>query len=327
MERQIDHLIRLIDDLLDVSRVNTGKLEMRREPMSIKEVISYVLEVSAPLIEDSGHTPEFDLPPNSLYVEVDRVRIGQVLTNVLHNACKYTPAGGDIRVEVKEENGEAVISVIDNGIGIDPATLPMLFEMFSQADSSRDLRKGGIGIGLSLARKLVEMHGGTITASSPGANKGSTFTIRIPVCKAPAIVAEDTLPPSSANASARAHRVLIVDDNADAAQLFASLLAMCGHSIEVAHTGAEALAKAKSFVPEIVFLDIGLPDMSGLEVAKTIRQAPSLCGVKLIALTGWGSARDQAATAEAGFDLHFTKPISLDAIRVGLPDLELPQSH
>ncbi|MBK4735299.1 PAS domain-containing hybrid sensor histidine kinase/response regulator [Noviherbaspirillum pedocola] len=327
MERQLGHLVRLIDDLLDVSRINTGKLEMRREPMSLAEVIDNALEVNAPFIEDSGHTLEVSVIATPLYIEADRVRIEQVLTNVLHNAAKYTPAGGKVTVTVTEAAGEAIICIADNGIGIDPIVLPSLFDIFSQAEAGRDLRKGGIGIGLSLARKLVELHGGKLTASSDGIGKGSTFTIRLPLCEVPIIKAPASASSASTHGPMQTQRILIVDDNTDAALTLASLLETCGHRIATAHTGTEAIASAKTFYPDIVFLDIGLPDISGLDIARMLRREERLRNAKLVALTGWGSVNDRTATKEAGFDLHFTKPINIDALRLGLPELKLPLAH
>jgi CheY-like chemotaxis protein/two-component sensor histidine kinase len=326
MERQLGHLVRLIDELLDIARINTGKLELRKESAALREVIENALQVSGPFIAGSGHSLDVQVAPEPCHVQVDRVRIEQVLTNLLSNAAKYTPAGGHIRVSAQAEGGQAVIRIADDGIGIDAATLPALFEVFSQAESARPMRRGGIGIGLSLARRLVTLHGGTLTASSEGANRGSTFTICLPVCAAPAAAPEQTAQPGSAAGLAEARRILVVEDNLDIARTFATLLASLGHHVELAHTGESAIRRAHMFRPEIVFLDLGLPDMSGFDVAGAFRRDDTVCGALLIAVTGWGGDKDRAATRDAGFDMHLTKPVGIEAIRGVLAGVALPEA-
>jgi signal transduction histidine kinase len=322
MDRQLGHLVRLIDDLLDVSRINTGKLELVKESATIAEVVDSALQVSGPCIAAAGHTLEVHLPTEPWRVKVDRVRIEQVLTNLLTNAAKYTPAGGHIRVSAEAEGRLAVIRIADNGIGIDPATLPTLFEVFSQAESGRGMRRGGIGIGLCLARRLVTLHGGTLTASSAGPNQGSTFTIRLALSAEPALapvqpIEPDSLPPAAPR------RILVVEDNPDLARSFSMLLASCGHEVELAHTGASAIERGRLFQPEIVFMDLGLPDIAGCEVARAFRLDDAMRGAFLVAVTGWGALNDREATSRAGFDMHLTKPVGIDAIRQVLAGLPL----
>lgn len=324
VERQLGHLVRLIDDLLDVGRINTGKLELMRESATLAEVLDNALQVSGPCIAGAGHALEVRVQPGACRVKVDRVRIEQVLTNLLTNAAKYTPAGGHIRVSAGVEDGQVVIRIADDGIGIDPAVLPALFDVFSQAEAGRSMRRGGIGIGLCLARRLVTLHGGSLTASSAGPDQGSTFTIRLPLCAEPA--ADPAPAPAPVQDQAVRdipRRILVVEDNADLARSFAHLLVSDGHAVELAPTGAAALERGRAFRPEIVFLDLGLPDMNGCEVARAFRRDPVLRGAVLVAVTGWGAVSDREATRGAGFDLHLTKPVGFDRIRQVLAGLPL----
>lgn len=327
VERQVMHLVRLIDDLLDVSRINAGKLELKKQKIAVQAFIDNAIEISQPQIEASGHALAIDLPGATLWAEVDQVRMAQVVGNLLDNAAKYTPEGGRIRLSVAQEDAHAVIRVSDNGIGIERDMLPRMFEMFGQIEDARERRKGGLGIGLSLAKQLVEMHGGTLTAHSAGPGAGSTFTVRLPLCPAPGEGRSGTAPQSTALASSREQRILILDDNVDAANTLGALLEIGGHTVRLAYSGHEAVDVAREFQPEVAFLDIGLPDISGLEVARTLRREQMLQGSKLVALTGWGSEKDQAMCKEAGFDFHLTKPVTIDAIRGILPDLKMPAGH
>ncbi|MGZ5198540.1 MAG: ATP-binding protein [Telluria sp.] len=323
MGRQLAHLVRLIDDLLDVSRISSGKLDLQLDTISVRDVIECALETSRLHIESSGHTLEVKLPAEPLLVRGDLVRLAQVVANLLNNGAKYTPDGGRVCVATERDGDEAVIRVSDNGIGIDKEMLPHIFDLFSQAPSGRERRKGGIGIGLSIARRLVQLHGGTLTAASAGLGTGSTFTIRLPlaVLPAPGTLAQ---PNRVASSNGAALRVLILDDNADAAQTFGSLLEMAGHSVALAHTGQEAIDLAPGFRPDIAFLDIGLPDMDGYQVARTLRRMPALAHTQLVALTGWGAPRDRQQSRDAGFDQHLTKPVTLEALGTILPALALP---
>jgi PAS domain S-box-containing protein len=326
MHRQLSHLVRLIDDLLDVSRLTSGKLELKMEPVPLRSVIESALETSRPQVESSGHELEVRMPAQALMVRGDLVRLAQVVSNLLNNGAKYTPSGGRVRIAAERDGQEAVISVSDNGIGIDSATLPDIFDLFSQSPSAGQRRLGGIGIGLSIARQLVRMHGGSLMAESQGLGRGSTFTIRLPL-----VALEDRDEPSAHHArpepaaGATGHkRVLILDDNVDAAQTLGSLLEMAGHTVALAHTGREAIELAPGFAPDIAFLDIGLPDMSGHDVARALRRESTLQATRLVALTGWGAAQDRQESREAGFDFHLTKPVFMETLSEVLPDLALP---
>jgi signal transduction histidine kinase/ActR/RegA family two-component response regulator len=324
MDRQLGHLVRLIDDLLDVSRINSGKLELDKENATVAELIESALQVSGPCIAGAGHTLEVHLPPESCRVKVDRVRIEQVLTNLLTNAAKYTPAGGHIHVSAAAEGRLAAIRIADNGIGIDPAILPTLFEVFCQAEAGRDMRRGGIGIGLCLARRLVTLHGGALTASSAGPGRGSTFTIRLPLSvEAPPVPVQRKTFEQDRVPHTMRRRILVVEDNPDLARSFAMLLTSCGHEVELVLTGASAIERGPVFRPEIVFMDLGLPDIGGCEVARAFRQDETMREAYLVAVTGWGALDDREATARAGFDMHLTKPVGIDAIRQVLAGLPL----
>jgi PAS domain S-box-containing protein len=329
MARQMKHLVRLIDDLLDVSRISSGKLELQRQLLPIRNVIDSALEVSRLHIASSGHALDVCVPAEPLMVNGDPVRLAQVLSNLLNNGAKYTPEGGLIRIVAERDDNDIVIRVVDNGIGIDAAVLPDIFDLFSQAHEASERRQGGIGIGLSIARKLVEMHGGSLTASSSGLGQGSTFVVRLPLARGMVLPAAEAAPlalPGAGTQQPDARRILILDDNVDAAQTLCMLFEMAGHTVVLAHTGREAISLAQRFQPEIGFLDIGLPDMDGYEVARALRQEP-IPGLNLVALTGWGAAADRQRSAEAGFDHHLTKPVSLQALRDALPDLALPSNE
>lgn len=325
MDRQLSHLVRIIDDLLDVSRISTGKFELRLEPVNLKAVVDSALEVSRLHIEASRHALDLTLPAEALVVDGDAVRLAQVLGNLLNNAAKYTPDGGLIRLALEREGGEAVLRVCDNGIGIDADMLPHVFDLFAQSQHARGQRKGGIGIGLAIACRLVRMHGGHIEAASDGPGRGSCFTVRLPLAQPAAGQAAPGPAPRAASAGPR--RIMILDDNVDAAETMAALLGMAGHEIRLAHTGKDAIALAHDFVPDIALLDIGLPDISGHEVARALRRDPLLAATRLVAMTGWGAQQDRQHSREAGFDRHLTKPVSLEALAETLPDLDLPAAR
>jgi PAS domain S-box-containing protein len=317
MERQLGHLIHLVDDLLDIARITRGKIELKKEPVDLRAVVASALETSAALVEGSGHTLSVKLPDEALDVDADVTRLVQVLSNLLNNAAKYTPAGGQVTISAWREDDHAVLAVADTGVGIPPEALGSVFEMFTQVRSSLDRAQGGLGIGLSLVRRLVELHGGRVSAASAGRGKGSTFTVRLPL-RAPERAGS---PGHAAMGGAKAGhgagaplRVLVVDDNADAAGSLVELLRLLGHSTRVAYDGPQGYRAAEEFRPDLVFLDIGLPGMSGHEVARAIRRTPGLERVVLIALTGWGAASDLTQSQEAGFDQHLTKPVSLEAL-------------
>jgi PAS domain S-box-containing protein len=318
MDRQLGHLIHLVDDLLDIARITRGKIELKREAVDLKVVVQMALETSAALIESHGHRLEVELPDEPLPLEADVTRMVQVLSNLLNNAAKYTPAGGSVTLAVWREDGHAVVAVSDTGIGIPPDAIGSVFEMFTQVRGSLDRAQGGLGIGLSLVRRLVELHGGRVSAFSAGRGNGSTFTVRLPLHPGspharPAGTNGEhhTQPPAPL-------RVLVVDDNADAADSLVALLEALGHTTVVARDGPQGLRLALEARPDLVLLDIGLPGMSGYEVARAIRRRQGLRQIVLIALTGWGAQSDQEQSHEAGFDQHLTKPVSLEALEQAL---------
>ena len=312
MERQIQHMVHLVDDLLDVARISTGKVELRRQRIDLKEVVATAVETSGSLIDAAGHKLTVEVQPVPMAMDADPTRIAQVVSNLLNNAAKYTPQGGRIALKVAVEGQEAVISVADTGIGIDADAIPKVFEMFAQVPSTAAKPQGGLGIGLSLVQSLVALHGGSVSATSPGAGQGSTFTVRLPLAsggtqdKGERIVVEADKPDQL--------HVLVVDDNADAAESLGVLLDIEGHAAHIAHSGAEALQLAQAQKLDVVFLDIGLPDMSGYDVARRMRMLPGLDKTLLVALTGWGTQEDRKRTREAGFDRHLTKPAELPQV-------------
>lgn len=316
MERQVHHLVRLVDDLLDVSRVTRGKIELRKEKVELASVIARAVETVQPLVAVQGHRIELTLPHESLLLEADPVRLAQVIGNLLTNSAKYTDANGHIKVSAARHGNEVVVRVRDDGIGIAPDVLPHIFELFVQADHTSTKAQGGLGIGLTLARNLVHMHGGTIEARSAGLAMGSEFIVRLPllVQQQPGSHERpdaDSLPekPSSG------HRLLVVDDNQDAAVSLAMLLRLLGHEVEIAHDGASAIALATTFAPHLVFLDLGMPGMNGYEVARRLRAHPGMDTVVLAALTGWGQQEDRRRTFEVGFNHHLVKPLEVSALQ------------
>jgi signal transduction histidine kinase/CheY-like chemotaxis protein len=314
MERQLRHLVRLVDDLLDIARISSGKVELKKERVSLKGVLASAVETSMPLLTAGGHKLEVTLPDDTVQLYADATRLAQVVSNLLNNAAKYTPHGGRIALSTRREGDRVVISVADTGIGIAREALPEVFEMFTQVGRTRDRSQGGLGIGLALVRRLVELHGGRVTAVSPGQGEGSTFTVRLPLAEEPQTPVPAPAPPTSADANARALRVLVVDDNADAAESLASLLELSGHQTRVANDGEQAVRAAHEFHPEIVFLDIGMPGKDGYEVARELRDSADTREVVLVALTGWGAKDDRARSRQAGFDHHLTKPAGLAAV-------------
>jgi signal transduction histidine kinase len=322
MERQVGHMVHLIDDLLDIARISGGKLELKRQRTDLKTILASAVETSMPLIESGQHTLTVDLPDAALPVDADATRIAQVVANLLNNAAKYTPPRGQITLAVRRDGDDAVIAVRDTGVGIAEDALTGVFEMFSQIGRTVDRSQGGLGIGLSLVRRLIEMHGGSVEATSAGANAGSVFTVRLPLAEAePAALAAqgDTLP--APDAAAGGLKVLVVDDNVDAAVTLSMILDISGYTAKVAHDGYEALALAQAFQPRVAFLDIGMPGMSGYETARAMRATPGLEDIVLVALTGWGAESDRLRSNEAGFDHHLTKPVQLDVVEALLAGL------
>jgi len=278
----------------------------------LKSVLSNAVETSMPLINAGGHTLEVHVPEGSLQLVADATRLAQVVSNLLNNAAKYTPHGGHIELSVRREASRVAIAVSDTGVGIPPEALPEVFEMFTQVGRNRDRSQGGLGIVLALVRRLVELHGGTVTVESAGNDGGSTFTVRLPLAESTSERGA-ALPAGAADPS-RSRRVLVVDDNADAADSLAALLELSGHATRVANDGDEAVRIAHEFHPEIVFLDIGMPGKDGYEVAKELRASSQTRQAVLVALTGWGAKDDRARSRLAGFDHHLTKPAGLEAV-------------
>jgi PAS domain S-box-containing protein len=309
MERQINQMVHLVDDLLDVARISRGKIALRRERIELRGVVEQALELCRPLAENLRHDVRVSLPAEPVPLQADGVRLSQVLSNLIHNACKYTEPGGRIDVVAERQGEELVVSVRDTGIGIPPAMLPRVFEMFTQVDRTLERAQGGLGIGLTLARELVEMHGGTIEAHSDGPGCGTEMVVRLPLLVEQA--ADQERPSSAAGDASRACRVLVVDDNEDSAESLSTLLAMRGHTTSTAHDGPEAIEEAERFRPELVLLDIGLPRMNGLEVCRRIREQAWGKTMIVVALTGWGQEEDRAKSKEAGFDHHLVKPVQI----------------
>lgn len=315
MGRQIRHMVRLIDDLMDVSRISQGKLSLKMETVRLRDIVESAVEGSTPLIRAGRHSLDVQLPPPDVQVHADTTRLAQVIGNLLNNAAKYTPDGGRIRLSVQREGGDISIEVADNGVGISAEMLPKIFELFTQAGRSIERAQGGLGIGLALARKLVEMHSGTLDAASIGPGQGSTFTVRLHALSAAAEEAGVDGPADREHTQTDGLRVLVVDDNVDAAQTLSMMLDMLGHRTATAMSGPQALDQASAFRPQVIFLDIGLPGMSGYDVARHLRGNAQTAAATIVALTGWGSESDRLRARQAGFDHHLTKPIELSSAR------------
>jgi PAS domain S-box-containing protein len=319
MDRQLAHMVRLIDDLLDVSRISRNKMQLRKARVTLADVVSSAVETARPLVEAARHELTVTLPPDPVVLDADPVRLAQVFANLLTNSAKYTETGGKIWLEGDRRDGEVVVSVRDTGIGIPADALPTIFDMFSQVDRSLERATGGLGIGLALVRGLVEMHGGSVTAASDGPDRGSTFTVRLPVLpNADVRSPVDRVRPEIANHQSpidNRKRVLVVDDNRDSATSMAQMLRLLGHEVATAHDGVEAVDAAEGFRPDVVLMDVGMPRLNGHEATRRIRERPWGHGVVVLALTGWGQDADRARSREAGCDGHLVKPVSL-------PDLE-----
>ena len=315
MERQVGNMVHLIDDLLDIARISGGKLELKKERADLRTVLSSAVETSLPLVESGRHELTVDLPETEVPVEADVTRIAQVVANLLNNAAKYTPAGGCIGLALRVEDDHAVISVSDNGIGIPHDQLSAVFEMFSQVGQHTERSQGGLGIGLSLVRRLVNMHGGEVSAASRGPGAGSVFTVRLPLASG-AQAGRGMAPAFEPDgAGGEGARILVVDDNVDAAVTLSMILDACGYTTRVAHDGAHAVELAAAFRPQVAFLDIGMPGMDGYQTARAMRRLAGLEHITLVALTGWGADSDRQKSSEAGFDHHLTKPVQLDVVQ------------
>lgn len=308
MDRQLSHMVRLIDDLLDISRISRNKMELRREGVLLSDVVASAVETARPLIESAGHHLTVSLPPEPVVLDADLTRLAQVFSNLLTNSAKYTEPGGKIELAAERRESELTVTVRDNGIGIPATALPRIFDMFSQVGRSVERSAGGLGIGLALVRGLIEMHGGTVTAESPGQGRGSTFTIRLPVVAG-------SVPPNAGASSNGKHvpgrRVLVVDDNQDSAASMALMLRLLGDDVCIAGDGVAAVELAKTFLPQIILMDIGMPRLNGLDATRQIREQPWGKGMFIIAVTGWGQEADRERSREAGCDGHLVKPINL----------------
>jgi CheY-like chemotaxis protein len=319
IDRQLGHLVRLVDDLLEVGRITRGTIELRRGRAELSAVLASAVETVRPLVDEARQGLVLDLPAEPLSLPGDGVRLTQVFANLLDNASKYTPAGGRISVGVKREPAFVEVSVGDTGAGIPRDKLEEVFEMFAQVDSPLERRQPGLGIGLHLVKRIVELHGGSVVAKSEGDGRGSEFVVRLPLDDAAAEAPGPVMAPRPTSAprplpSGRAQRVLVVDDNRDSVESLSLLLRLEGYETEVAYAGAEALSKARGFHPDVVLLDIGLPVMNGYEVCRALRREPHQGTIRIVALTGWGQERDRQRATEAGFDGHLVKPVDPAAL-------------
>jgi len=323
MRRQVVHLAHLVDDLLDVARITRGSIDLRMQEADVQKIVAEAVETSRPLVEARGHELAVSLPPEPLRVSGDPVRLTQVLTNLVNNAAKYTPDGGSISVAAEADGDEVVVRVCDTGAGIAREMLARVFDLFVQADRSLDRAQGGLGIGLTLVRRLVEMHEGTVQAFSEGLGMGSEFVVRLPALVGGRPAAGSAAGPPEETAAAEpessSRRILVVDDNTDAAATLAMLLRIGGHEVKVAHDGNAALETAGAFRPEVVLLDIGLPGLDGYEVARRLRSRPETEQSLLVAVSGYGQEDDKRRSREAGFDHHLVKPVDFAALRAVIP--------
>jgi signal transduction histidine kinase/ActR/RegA family two-component response regulator len=320
IERQVTHMSRLLDDLLDVSRITRSTLALKKMPTELTLVVGTALETARPILDAKHHALSLDLPKHAVRLDADPVRLAQVFSNLLINAAKYTDPGGHIQLRAAREGNEVVVAICDNGIGISADMMPRLFTMFSQADAALRRAQGGLGIGLSLVRGLVTLHGGSVEARSDGPGRGSEFIVRLPA-RAPVEETPEVEVDTDAPMAGVGLKILVVDDSRDAADTCATLLALSGHHVQTAYTGRRALELAESFRPHALLLDIGLPDFDGYQLAAKVRAAPWGRGIILIAVTGWVQEEDRRRSFEAGFDHHLTKPIAAETVESLLQSL------
>lgn len=316
IDRQAAHLTRLVDDLLDVSRISQGKIELRKEPINVADLVQRAIETNRPLIDGRRHELTVLLPPEPILIEGDMVRLAQVVSNLLNNAAKYTDMGGRIGLSVGCDGAEVAIRVRDTGHGIDSESLSHVFDLFYQTNRTLDRSEGGLGIGLSLVKRLVDLHGGTVQAFSAGRGRGSEFVVRLPRLPDPPAIE----PVAATMAPASGFNILVVDDNHDAADSLALLLESDGHRVRTAYDGETGLKMALAEPPRVVLLDLGLPGMDGYAVARALRGSAEMKGSWLVALTGYGQAEDREKTRASGFDRHLVKPVDFNALRGALAD-------
>jgi CheY-like chemotaxis protein/two-component sensor histidine kinase len=308
MERQLNQMVRLVDDLLDVSRITTGKLAIKRSRVALQPIVQNAIESIGPFIEQRKHRLSIHMPERPVFLDADAMRLSQVFSNLLNNSAKYTNPGGNIGFSTYVEQGQIVIKVVDDGIGIPSQILPDIFKMFTQADYSLERVNAGLGVGLTLAKRLIELHGGTIEAHSEGVDRGSTFIVRLPAASDEPQNHGEKQGGDAAGTNER-YRILLADDNVDFATSLATLLRAMDHEVLITHNGLDALAAAPGFDPEFAFLDIGLPGLNGYALARRLRDLPATHDCVLVAVTGWGQEKDRQLAQQAGFDHHMVKPV------------------
>ena len=322
MDQALNQLVRLVDDLLDVSRIATGKLKLRKERVELAALVQSAVETTRPLIDEQGHHLSVRLPPTSILLDADPTRLAQVFSNLLNNAAKYSEQGGHITLAAEPVGDEVIVRVTDRGIGISADHLPRIFHLFAQVETASDRSQGGLGIGLSLVRGLVEMHGGTIEARSDGPGCGSELIVRLPQAKRePLSESEAEEPGLQKTPPTPQYRILVVDDNRLNAQSTAIALSLMGHDLATAWDGNEGIELARTFRPDVILMDIGLPEMNGHETARRIRQEPGGKNIVLIAVTGYGQEEDRRRSLEAGFDYHLVKPLNFAELKNKLFEL------
>ena len=328
IHRQVEHLVRLIDDLVDVSRITRGLISLRREPTEVSSVVAQAIEATRPVIDAKHHTLTVSVPDESLQVNGDPARLSQILGNILNNAAKFTDPGGRIRLSVARKADSVVIKVVDSGAGISEELLPRVFDLFTQVERPLDRTTTGLGIGLALVHRLVEMHGGHVVAHSDGPGKGAELVVQLPLHETAlptAVIPEPVQQPEAPTLTSR--RVLVVDDNIDAAETLALMLKLHGHHVQTAHDGLDALRVAPVFAPHIILLDLGMPNLNGYETANRIRSQPWGREMALVALTGWGQPKDRKRTVEAGFDAHLVKPVDQNTLLKTLHEVVAPRGQ
>lgn len=313
VERQVNHLVRLVDDLLEVSRITSGKIQLKRERVDLNEAIRNAVDTSRPQLDSGKHQLTLHLPVESPIVDGDMVRLTQIFANLLNNAAKYTPDGGHISIGVRQDDNHVEVSVRDTGMGIPAEMLSHVFDMFTQINRHLKRAQGGLGIGLTLVKRLVELHEGSVGVTSAGEGQGTEFTVRLPLLDQ--AIDQDAQSPSEGESSAKEHRILLIDDNKDALSCLRMLIKIHGNPVATATSGEEGIDQIASFKPTIIFLDLGMPGMDGFETARRIRQLPEGKNVMLVALTGWGQEEDRQRTKQAGFDHHIVKPVSSQILR------------